>query len=159
MSYTPYQILLDLRTSLQTSPVFQHPDHGFHLLGLRWRQSRGLWLNLHLSQTCQPFISCRGSIALRTPSLTPSTIVYSKKLFYRPISHLLSSLGFELLKKQVLWTNTLHQVRRDLRHLARIGINGEKRRSSFPFPVMALGMDRRLTHQSLRSKAYTIVIL
>jgi hypothetical protein len=74
MSYTPYQILLGLRTSLRMSPVLQHRDHGFHLLGLHWRQSQGLRLNLHLSQTCQPFISCRGSIALRTPSLTLSSI-------------------------------------------------------------------------------------
>ena len=50
MSYTPYQILLGLRTSLRVGLDLQHPDHGFHLLGLLWRQLQGLWLNLHLSQ-------------------------------------------------------------------------------------------------------------
>jgi hypothetical protein len=74
MSYTPYQILLGLRTSLRMSPVLQHRDRGFHLSGLHGRQSQGLWLNLHLSQTFQPFISCRGSIVLRTLSLTLSSI-------------------------------------------------------------------------------------
>jgi hypothetical protein len=75
MSYTPYQTLLGLRTYLRMSPVLQHPNHGFHLSGLRWRQSQGLWLIQHLSQTSQPNISCRGSTALRAPSLTPSSIV------------------------------------------------------------------------------------
>jgi len=78
------------------------------------------------------------------------------RLFYRPISHLLSSLGFELPKKQILWTNTSRRVSRELRHLARLEINGLKRRSSFPFPVMVSSMHRRLSHQSLRLKAYTI---
>jgi hypothetical protein len=68
-------------------------------------------------------------------------------------------VGFELPKKQILWTNTLCQVCRELRHLAQLEINGLNHRSSFPFPVMASSMHRRVLHQILRLKPYTIVVL